>query len=140
MRRFVVLIAGLLILSIQLTSAQDGLTCNSGNGPDRPAVSLKEAEMSDQVKHIEMQDDKMGNHVNVNGVAVFGLTVGKNGRVVNAKAISGHPVALPLLLRAKDKWQFKPLMRNEIARPACGRLNLKFSIVENLSTVEVVKP
>ena len=65
--------------------------------------------MSDQVKHIEMQNDRMGSHVNVNGVAVFDLTVGKNGRIVNAKAISGHPLALPLLLRAMDKLQFKPL-------------------------------
>ena len=96
--------------------------------------------MSDQVKHIEMQNDRMGSHVNVNGVAVFDLTVGKNGRIVNAKAISGHPLALPLLLRAMDKWQFKPLVRNETARQACGRLSLKFSIVENLSTVEVVRP
>jgi hypothetical protein len=96
--------------------------------------------MSHQVKHIEMQPDRMGNHVNVNGIAVFELTVGKDGRIVNAKAISGHPLALPLLLGATDKWQFKPLVRNETARQACGRLSVKFSIVQNLSTVEVVRP
>ena len=140
MRRFILLTAELLILSARLTAAQDGLTCNCGNGPDRPAVCLTKAQMSDQVKHVEVQNDRMGNHVNVNGVAVFEVTVGKNGRIVNAKAISGHPLALPLLLRAMDKWQFKPLVRNEIARQACGRLTLKFSIVENLSTVEVVRP
>jgi len=140
MRHFVLLTAGLLILSARLTSAQDGLTCKCGNGPDQPAVCLTEAQMSDQVKHIEMQNDRMGNHVNVNGVAVFEITIGKKGRIVNAKAVSGHPLALPLLLRAMDKWQFKPLVRNETARQACGRLSLKFSIVENLSTVEVVRP
>jgi hypothetical protein len=32
------------------------------------------------VKHIEMQPDKMGNHVNVNGVSVFELTVGRAPR------------------------------------------------------------
>ena len=41
----------------------------------------------------------MGNHVNVNGVAVFELTVGKDGHIVSAKALSGHPLALPTLDR-----------------------------------------
>lgn len=96
--------------------------------------------MSDQAKHIEMQNDRMGSHVNVNGVAVFELTVGKNGHVINAKAISGHPLALPLLLRAMDKWRFTPLARNKTAQQACGRLSVKFSIVQNVSTVEVLRP
>jgi hypothetical protein len=87
-----------------------------------------------------MQPDRMGNHVNVNGVAAFELTVGKDERIVNAKTISGHPLALPLLIGAMDKWRFKPLVRNETARPACGRLRVKFTIVQNLSKVEIVRP
>jgi hypothetical protein len=133
-------IALLLILSAVSTSAQNGATCNCENSSDQPVVCLTEAQMSNQAKHIEMQNDRMGNHVNVNGVAVLELTVGKDGRVVNARAISGHPLALPLLLRAMDKWRFAPLVRNEIAQRACGRLSVKFSIVENVSTVEVVRP
>ena len=140
MRRSVFLIAVLLILSADSTLAQDGPTCDCRNSSDQPTVCLTEAQMSDLVKHIEMRNDRMGNHVNLNGVAVFHLTVGKNGRIVNAKAISGHPLALPLLLRTMDKWQFKPLVRNETARQACGRLSAKFSIVEDLSAVEVVRP
>ena len=61
---------------------------------------------------------------------MFELAVSKNGRIVNARALSGHPLALPLLFRAMDKWRFKPLVRNGTARQACGRLSVKFSIVE----------
>ena len=61
----------------------------------------------------------MGNHVNANGMALFELTVGKDGRIANAKAISGHPLALSLLTGAMDKWLFKPLVRNETARQGC---------------------
>ena len=96
--------------------------------------------MSAQVKHIEMQPDRMGNHVNVSGVAVFELMVDKNGRVLNAKAISGHPLAVPRLVGSVEKWRFKPLMRDGVAHQTCGRLSLKFSIVENQLTVEVVRP
>lgn len=140
MRPFALLIAALLILLFDYGSSQDGLTRDCGNSPDKLAVCLTETQMSHRVKHIEMQDDRMGNHVNVSGVAVFELMVGKNGHIVNAKAISGHPLALPLLLSAMDKWQFKPLVRNGTAQQACGLLRVKFSIVENLSTVEVVRP
>ena len=140
MRPSVLLIATLLILSADSASAQDGPTCDCRNISDEPTVCLTETQMSDQVKHIEMQSDKMGDHVNVKGVALFEVMVGKDGRIVNARAISGHPLALPLLIGAIDKWQFKPLVRNQIARQACGRLKLKFSIVQNLSAVEVVRP
>jgi len=96
--------------------------------------------MADQVKHIEMASDRMGNHVNLEGIAVFRLTFSKDGRIVCAKAISGHPLALPLLIGAMNKWQFRPYRQDEIARQACGQLRLKFSVVENLSAVEVVRP
>ncbi len=93
--------------------------------------------MSAQVKHIEMQPDRMGNHVNVRGVAVFELMVSENGRVLNARAISGHPLAIPRLLGSVDKWRFKPLIRDAVARQTCGRLTVKFSIVENQPNVVV---
>lgn len=96
--------------------------------------------MSAQAKHIEMQPDRMGNHVNVSGVAVFELIVDKDGRVLNAKAISAHPLAVPRLVGAVEKWRFKPLMRNGVAHQTCGRLSLKFSIVENQPEVEGARP
>ena len=96
--------------------------------------------MSTQVKHIEMPPDRMGNHVNVRGVAVLELMVGKNGRVLNAKAISGHPVAIPRLLGSVDKWRFTPFVRDGAARQTCGRMTVKFSIVENQPKVEVARP
>lgn len=139
MMRSVLLTAVALSLSAYSAYSQDKFTCDCGNGADHDTVCLTETQMADDVKHIEMQSDRMGNHVNANGVAVLELTVGKNGRIVDAKAISGHPLALPLLLSSVNKWRFKPLRQNETVRQACGRLSVKFSIVENLSKVEVVR-
>lgn len=139
MRR-VILNAALMILLAGSGSTQDGVTCDCGNSADHPSVCLTETEMGHQLKHLEMDSDKMGNHLKVSGVAVFELIVGKDGRIVNAKAISGHPLAIPLLLGAIDRWRFKPYVRNATARQVCGRLSVKFSIVQNLSKVEVVRP
>lgn len=131
---------GILILSAQAASPQDAPSCDCAGVQAAATVCLNEVQMSAQVKHIEMQPDRMGNHVNFRGVAVFELMVGKNGRVLNANAISGHPIAIHLLLGSVNKWRFKPLIEHGVARQTCGRLTVKFSIVENQPNVEVVRP
>jgi len=101
---------------------------------------LTEAQLSARVKHIEMAADRMGNHVNISGVAVFEVTVGKDGHVRNVRAISGHPIALTHLLESANKWRFVPLMKDGIGRQVCGRLSVQFSIVENQPKVKVAEP
>lgn len=130
----------MLILSAPAVATQDAPLCDCADVPAATIVCLTEMQMTAQVKHIEMQPDRMGNHVKVTGVAVFEVVVGKNGRVLNAKAISGHPLAVPRLLGSVDKWRFKPCIRNGVASQSCGRLKVKFSIVENQSKFEVVRP
>lgn len=127
----------MLILSPLAASPQDVPPCDCADVQAAAIVCSNDMQMSTQVKHIEMQSDRMGKHVNFRGVAVFELMVGKNGRVLNAKAISGHPIAIHLLLGSVDKWRFKPLIRDGVARQTCGRLTAKFSIVENVSNVQV---
>ena len=98
----------MLILSALASSPQDAPPCDCVDVQAAAIVCLKEMQMSAQVKHIEMQPDRMGNHVNFRGVAVFELMVGKNGRVLNAKAISGHPLAISLLLGVRRQMALQP--------------------------------
>jgi len=95
--------------------------CDCADLPEA-IICLTDMQMSTQVKNIEMQPDRMGNHVIVRGVVVFELIVGKDGRVLNAKAISGHPVAIPLLLGSVEKWRLKALIRDGMEHQTCGRL------------------
>ena len=131
----------MLILSALASSPQDAPPCDCADVQAAAIVCLKEMQMSAQVKHIEMQPDRMGNHVNFRGVAVFELMVGKNGHVLEAKVISGHPLAVPLLMGSVNKWRFRPLLRDGAAWRVCGRLSVKFSVVENQpKLVKVVRP
>jgi len=82
----------------------------------------------------------MGDRVNINGVAVFEIIVGKDGHIMDARAISGHPLALAQLLGSASKWRFTPLNNGGIASQVCGRLNVHFSIVENQVKIKVVEP
>jgi hypothetical protein len=65
-------------------------------------VCLTDKQMSSHVTHVEMDSDRMGNHVNVKGIAVFRLVFSEDGRVVCAVVVSGHPLGegeMAILLR-----------------------------------------
>lgn len=94
--------------------------------------------MQKQIEHVEMAPDRMGNHVNLKGVAVLEVRFGRDGRVACAKAVSGHPIAISLLISAIERWRFHAYRRNATALEVCGRVRLKFSISEhNQPAVEV---
>ncbi len=103
-------------------------------------MCLTEGQVSKQVSRIEMEPDRMGNHTNLRGIAVFQVTFDENGRVVSARAISGHPLAIEFLVTAAERWRFKPYLQNGVARKVCGRLRVKFSMIENKPSAEVLKP
>ena len=136
------LVALALLLSAQ--AARATLTCAClCDGSDYGkvgAVCLTDEQMLEHVKHVEMQADRMGNHTNAKGVAIFRLAFDEHGRVDCAETVSGHPIAVSLLNASMEKWRFKRFLRNGTAVRACGRVSLKFSIVEGQSTVKTVTP
>ncbi len=104
----------------------------------KSTVCLTETQMADSAVHVEMETDRMGNHTNAQGVAVFEVKFDKAGRVSDAKWVEGgHPMAIPLIIGAVPKWRFRPYLLNGKAQRACGNLRLKFSIMNNVSHIEV---
>ncbi len=103
-------------------------------------VCLSERQMADYAEHVEMENNVMGNHVNLAGIAAFGITYEKDGTPITGKVISGNPIAATHLLNSIPKWQFRPVSIKGKKKEACGRLSLRFKIVNGKSSVEVVKP
>ena len=94
--------------------------------------------MRRQVEHIEMAPDAMGNHVNFKGTVVFDVRISTDGRLAFAKSVSGHAIAVSLLMARADHWRFHPYLRDSTATEACGRLRIRFSVSEhNQPTVDV---
>ncbi len=102
-------------------------------------ICLSEEQIAKRVVHLEMLPGRMGNHSNGGGIVVMDVTIGTDGKVLNATLISGHPIAASLLMGAVPKWRFKPFVSNGSPRMACGRSRLEFSIVENQTSVTVAK-
>lgn len=82
--------------------AQTFVTCAC----DAETVCLSDAQMSGHATHVEMEPDKMGNHSNYRGVAVFQIGFDKKGRVTGADAVSGNPLGTSHLMAAVSRWRF----------------------------------
>ena len=106
---------------------------------DVETVCLSDAQMSNHAMHVEMEPDKMGNHSNYRGVAVFQIGFDEKGRVMGADAISGQPLGISHLMAAVSRWKFKPVVVNGMKKRGCGKLWIRFAMRENVPSAEVLK-
>jgi hypothetical protein len=101
-------------------------------------VCLTDVEMSEHAVHVEMEPDRMGNHSNYRGVAVFQIGFDEKGHVTGASAISGHPLGISHLMEVVSKWRFKPIIVKGVKKKGCGRLSVKFAMTDNVPSAEVL--
>lgn len=94
---------------------------------------------TERATHIEMAHDRMGEHSNYQGVAVFQIGFDEKGRVTGAGAISGHPLGVSRLMEAVSRWKFKPITANGVKKKGCGKLWIKFAMRENVPSAEVLR-
>jgi hypothetical protein len=137
---FFVLLTCLLSVQAARATLTCACLCDQSDYGKLGAVCLTDEQMLNYLKHVEIQPDRMGNHTNVKGVAVFRIAFDKQGRVDCAETVSGHPIAVSLLNASMGRWRFKRFLRSGTAVRACGRLTLRFSIVEGRSSVEAIAP
>ena len=102
-------------------------------------VCLADAKMSEHAVHVEMEPDRMGNHSNYRGVAVFQVGIDEKGHVTGASAISGHPLGISHLMAAVSKWRFTKTIVKGVKKKGCGRLPIKFAMTENVPSAEVLR-
>ena len=100
---------------------------------------LTSAQMAQHAVHVEMEPDRMGNHSNYEGVAVFQIGFDEKGWVTGAEAISGHPLGISHLMAAISKWRFRPVIVKGARKRACGKLFVKFAMKENIPSAKVAQ-
>src|SRR5260221_3365866 len=104
-----------------------------------PTVCLSDVQMAEHAVRVEMEPDRLGNHSNYHGVAVFQIRFDEKGRVTGATAISGHPLGISRLMAAVSKWRFNPVIADGVKKKACGKLSVKFVMKENVPSAEVMR-
>jgi TonB family protein len=63
----------------------------------------------------------------LSGEVKVDITISEEGRVIEAKAISGHPLLRPVAEEAASKWVFKPTLLNGIPMKTQGTLTFVFT-------------
>lgn len=130
----VVALLAVVICAIPVAARLVACSCDLAN-----TVCLTDVEMSAHAVRVEMEPDRVGNHSNYRGVAVFQIGFDEKGRVTGATAISGHPLGISHLMAAVSKWRFKPIIVKGVKKEGCGKLSIKFAMTGNVPTAEVLR-
>jgi protein TonB len=66
----------------------------------------------------------------IQGTVQLHIIVGKDGKVLQAELISGHPVFAQAALEAVRKWEYKPVLLNGEAVEVDTTVDIVFSFVQ----------
>lgn len=87
--------------------------------PGRPAVggevtSLGDVAWGDVIKKAQPRYPAQAKRVNASGPVNVHITISETGRVIEAKATSGHPLLRDAAVTAARQWVFKPAILNGV--------------------------
>lgn len=69
---------------------------------------------------------KEATEMRLQGMAVVGITIGKNGEVVDVKQISAHPLIARVAVDAIRQWRFEPYKLNDQPIDVFARVKVLF--------------
>ena len=64
--------------------------------------------------------------MHIKGDEIVKVTIDKNGKVVSARAICGHPLKKTIAVPTIKEWKFRPYVRNGKARQISGVVTIHF--------------
>ncbi len=95
------------------------------SGSTLPLASSEEAALH-LTKRIEPIYPPLARMTRIQGKVVLQLTIGVDGRVVEVRTLSGHPLLLQAALDAVRQWEYKPFTMNSKARETAVDVTLDF--------------
>jgi protein TonB len=67
----------------------------------------------------------------IEGTVRLDVLIGKDGRVLNMKLLSGHPVLAKAAMKAVSKWRYKPLLLKGVPAEAMTEIEINFKLAPN---------
>ena len=64
----------------------------------------------------------------IEGEVILEATINEKGRVVESRALSGHPLLVPAAIQAVSKWRYVPTILNGIPWPVLLKVTVTFSL------------
>jgi protein TonB len=67
----------------------------------------------------------------VEGTVCLDVMIGKDGRVLNMKLLSGHPALAKAAMKAVSKWRYKPLLLKGVPVEVMTEVDINFKLAAN---------
>ena len=64
----------------------------------------------------------------IQGTVTLHTSIGKDGRVVDVQAISGHPLLIPAAVDAVKQWEYKPTLLNGNPVEVLTQVDVNFTL------------
>lgn len=89
-------------------------------------VHVSQVQLGELIHKVLPQYPILAKQVGVHGQVVLMAIIGKDGRVEQLKAISGHPMLVPSALLAVQQWQYRPYLLNHEAVEVQTQITVNF--------------
>ncbi len=109
-----------LLFSISL--AQAGKTSDAGIAARKSEIALEQ----EAIKKVEPVFPPIAKAARASGEVKVEVTIDKDGKVVSARALSGHPLLRDSALAAAQQWKFRPIMVSGKPAKFSGILTFNF--------------
>ncbi len=96
------------------------------------AQELKQVSIEEAAQHlskrVEPKYPRQAEIVHVQGDVIVRVTIDENGKVTDAKGVSGHPLLLDSAASATREWTFEPFLENGKPIPVSALVKVGFSL------------
>jgi TonB family protein len=81
-----------------------------------------------QIRMIDPVYPSLAQSAKIEGVVVLQAIIGKDGKVLNIRAVSGHQMLVPAAVDAVKQWKYKPYRLDGIAVEVESQIRVEFSL------------
>lgn len=117
-----------LLLSCSLRMA--AIAANQSGPPEPKAMSrISAAEAENRLtKKVDPVYSKMAQLAHVQGEVVLNIVISPQGKVVDVKALSGHPMLIQAAIDAVNQWEYRPYPAQDNAQAVATIVHIKFQV------------
>jgi TonB family protein len=111
---------------------------NLGAGSGGPRINVGGAvQQSNLIRQVQPVYPPLARSTRIQGSVILNVVIGKDGSVVDALLISGHPLLAPAAIDAVKQWQYKPTLLNDQPVEVQTQVTVNFTLSDSAPIVPI---
>ena len=107
--------------------AEGNLARSTQSAPDRVTVTPGSA-AERKVRDVQPVYPPRAREFQLSGTVNLAIIVGKDGKIIDIKLISGHPLLIPAAFEAVKQWEYRPMLLNGNPVEFATEISVSFSL------------